>query len=374
MSDPRINKLAKLLVNYSTEVQEDDLVAIIALPNATPLVKEIYREVLSCKAHPYVLPTAGHIISGFEDFEYIFFKEASEKQLKHINLFAKMITEEFDVRIVIKSEENTHILSNIEPERISMRSDIYSELIKISLKRSASGEFRWMFTNYPTQAYAQDADMSLEEYSNFLFKSTFCDTDDPVSEWKNIHKQQQAFVDWLKGKEEVQIKGPNADLTLSIKDRVFINAAGKVNMPCGEIYTGPVEGSANGWLHFTYPAIYRGKEVDGIKLEFEKGKVVSASAKKNNDYLQTMIDTDEGSRYIGEFAFGTNMGITDFIKNTLFDEKIGGTIHIALGAGYPETGSKNESAIHWDMICDMRNGGQVFVDGELFYESGEFMI
>jgi aminopeptidase len=178
----------------------------------------------------------------------------------------------------------------------------------------------------------------------------------------------------LADKKLVEIKGPNIDLTLSVEGRTFINADGTHNMPSGEIFTGPVEDSANGWVRFTYPAVLSGREVDGIELHFKKGKVVKASAKKNEDFLIAMLDTDEGSRYLGEFAIGTNQRINRFIKNILFDEKIGGTIHMAVGSGYPETGSKNQSAIHWDMICDMREGGQITVDGELFYQSGEIKI
>lgn len=181
-------------------------------------------------------------------------------------------------------------------------------------------------------------------------------------------------MDWLSGKDEVVVKGPNVDLKLSIKGRNFINSDGKTNMPSGEIFTGPVEDSVEGWVRFTYPAIRLGREVEGIELKFEKGKVVEATAEKNEPFLLEMLEVDEGARYVGEFAIGTNKRINRFIKNMLFDEKTGGTIHMALGAGYPQTGSVNKSGIHWDMICDMRDGGQIYVDGELFYEAGEFKI
>jgi aminopeptidase len=181
-------------------------------------------------------------------------------------------------------------------------------------------------------------------------------------------------VDWLKGKDEVRVQGPNVDLNLSIAGRTFINSDGKRNMPSGEIFTGPVEDSANGWVHYTYPVIVAGREISGIKLTFKNGKVVQATAEKNEDFLLSALDSDEGARYLGEFAVGTNYGIDRFTKNILYDEKIGGTFHMALGAGYPETGSKNKSAIHWDMICDMRDGGQILVDDELFYENGHFKV
>jgi aminopeptidase len=216
--------------------------------------------------------------------------------------------------------------------------------------------------------------MSLSEFEEYVYSTTFADTDDPVAKWQKIHDSQQTIVDWFVGKKHVEVKGPDVDLNLSIEGRTFENCDGESNMPDGEIFTGPVEESANGWVRFNYPAVLSGREVEGIELHFEEGKVVKASAKKNEEFLLKMLDTDPGARYLGEFAIGTNERINRFIKNILFDEKIGGTIHMALGAGYPETGSKNESAIHWDMICDMRDGAQITVDGELIYESGEFKI
>jgi len=242
------------------------------------------------------------------------------------------------------------------------------------MERQATGELRWTLTQYPTHASAQDAEMSLSEYEDFVYTACMVHLDDPVAYWKEKAAEQQRLVDWLKGHDKVEVKGENIDLTLSIKDRVFINADGKKNMPDGEIFTGPVEDSVNGWVRFTYPAIYNSREVDGVELYFENGKVVKATAEKGEDFLNSVLDTDEGARYLGEFAIGTNTGIQKFTRNILFDEKIGGTVHMAVGAGYPDTGSKNESAVHWDMICDMRSGGEIIVDGELFYKDGEFQV
>jgi aminopeptidase len=216
--------------------------------------------------------------------------------------------------------------------------------------------------------------MSLKEFEDYVYSATFSDCEDPVGEWKRIRDEQQSLVEWLKGKKHIQVKGPNVDLTLSVEGRHFINSDGKQNMPSGEIFTGPVEDSVEGWVRFTHPAVLSGREVEGVELQFEKGKVIKASANTNQDFLMSMLDMDQGSRYLGEFAIGTNNKINRFIKKILYDEKIGGTIHMALGQGYGITGSKNKSAIHWDMICDMRDGGQILVDGELFYESGEFKI
>jgi aminopeptidase len=216
--------------------------------------------------------------------------------------------------------------------------------------------------------------MSLQAFEDFVYGACFCDQPDPVARWREVHREQARIIEWLHGRDEVRVVGPNADLSLSIQNRVFSNSDGHHNMPSGEIFTGPVEDSANGWVKFTYPALTQGREVDGIELRFENGRVVEASAQKNAPFLHEMLDTDEGARYLGEFAIGTNFGIQRFTKNILFDEKIGGTFHMALGAGYPETGSRNHSAIHWDMICDMREGGEIWVDGDLLYRDGAFTV
>jgi aminopeptidase len=197
---------------------------------------------------------------------------------------------------------------------------------------------------------------------------------DPIKFWNSVKAKQQSAVDFMKGKNQVILRGPNVDLTLSVKGRTFMNSYGTHNMPDGEIYTGPVEDSVNGWVKFTYPANYQGTSVEGAELTFSNGKVTSANAEKNLDFLLKTLDSDERSRYLGEFAIGTNFDIQQFTGNILFDEKIGGSFHMALGAGYPETGSKNKSSIHWDMICDMRTDSEILVDGELFYKNGQFVF
>jgi len=216
--------------------------------------------------------------------------------------------------------------------------------------------------------------MSLSDYEDFVYGTMFCDKENPVAEWNRIHDEQQKVVDWLQGRKEVSVKSATADLTLSIEGRTFINSDGTKNMPSGEVFTGPVEDSANGWIEFSYPAIQGGREVEGVRMEFENGKVVKATAEKNEIFLLSQLDIDDGARFLGEFAIGTNYGIKKFTKSILFDEKIGGSIHLAVGAGYPETGSVNKSAIHWDFICDMREDSEIRVDGDLLYKNGKFMI
>jgi len=246
-------------------------------------------------------------------------------------------------------------------------------LMKTYMDRTARGELRWALTAFPTQAYAQDADMSLAEYEDFLYGACMPDMNDPVGYWKNISRQQERIVQWLKGKKNVHLVGKDTDLRLSIEGRSFINCDCTVNIPDGEVFTGPVEDSIEGHVSFSYPTIYQTREVTGVKLEFSKGRVVKASADKNEEFLLKTLDTDAGSRGVGEFAIGTNEGIQRFTRQILFDEKIGGSFHMALGKGYPESGSKAESSIHWDMICDLRDG-YIKVDGETLYENGKFVI
>jgi aminopeptidase len=374
MPDIRHTRLADVLINYSVNVKPGDRVGIFTQPIAMPLVEEIYRKVLQAGGFPYVQLGGLRTKAETENLSYYLLTEGSQEQIEHVNRFEKIIREEFECMLVIDGATNTRALSNVDPVKISRRLKAYREVTKVYQQRGASKDLRWVITLFPTEAYAQDAEMSLEEFEEYVYRTTFTDQEDPIGEWNKIHDEQQRLVDWLMGKKHVEVKGPNVDLKLSIKDRGFVNSDGEHNMPSGEIYTSPVEDSAEGWVRFSYPAIYSAREVEGVELTFEKGKVVKASAEKNEVFLKEMIAMDEGASHLGEFAIGTNMCINRFIKNILFDEKIGGTIHMALGFGFPQIGGKNESAIHWDMICDMRGGGQIHVDGDLIYDSGEFKI
>ena len=367
MIDPRTKKLAKLLVSYSLEVKPGDRVFISSGMAALPLVTEIYREIIHAGGHP----TSFWQVPALQE---ILLKEGSDTQLQYVPDPFKLIIETFECSIGIWADDNTRAMSGIDPARQQMVQAAQTELFATQMRRSAAGELRWVGALYPTNAHAQDADMSLSDFADFVYGACYVDKDDPVAEWNRIHDEQQKLVNWLAGKKRITVKGPNADLTLSIEGRGFINSDGHKNMPSGEIFTSPVEDSANGWVRFTYPAVTGGREVEGIELRFENGKVVEASAQKNEGFLLSMLDADTGARYLGEFAIGTNHGIQQFTRSILFDEKIGGTMHMAVGRGFPEIGGKNESAIHWDMICDMRDGGKIWVDDELFYDSGEFKV
>ncbi len=373
MKDPRLQNLARILVHYSTHIQPGERVGITAYgsaPEAYPLLTEIFREVLNAGGYPhiYFLP---FLIEGIDS---IFYSEANQNQLEYVDPFYEIIAKEFDCDIYFKCQSNTRSLSNVDPTRIQSRRRAYTELEKIYFQRAAEGSLRWVYALYPTPGFAQDAEMSLEQYEDFVYSATYADTDDPISSWQQVEQYQKRLVDWFRGKQRVELKGPHVDLSFSIEERTFISCDGKANMPDGEIFTGPVEDTVNGWFESTFPAIHDGVDVGQVALRFEAGRVVHAQAEKHPDHLIQAIDTDEGAHYLGEFGIGTNDRIQTFTKNMLFDEKIAGTIHVALGIGFPETGSKNESAIHWDFLCDMRAGGQIIVDDQLIYESGEFEI
>ncbi|MEX1071241.1 MAG: aminopeptidase [Anaerolineales bacterium] len=367
MSDPRVEKLAKTLVEYSVKVKPKDWVVIFSSLTGEPLAAEVLRYTLRAGGYP-------NVMLGSDRFAEIVFAEANEDQLKHITPFDRMPFENADVFISINAAENTRNLNGADPAKMQMRIAARKDVFAAYMNRSASGELRWTLTNFPCHAYAQDADMSLTDYENFVFKATFADQADPVKMWNDVEAKQERLVKWLKGKKKVHLQGPNIDITMSIDGRPFINSSATHNMPGSEIFTSPLEDSVNGWVNYTYPAIHIGREVDGIRLEFKDGHVVKASAEKNEQFLITTLDTDAGARVLGELGIGTNFAIDRFTRSILYDEKIGGTIHMAVGASIPESGGKNQSAIHWDMVCDMRNDSEIKVDGELFHKNGQFQV
>jgi aminopeptidase len=303
----------------------------------------------------------------------IFFKHANEEQLTYVPPVQRMVLETFDATLQIGAEHNTRALSGVDPERQKIVRKSGAELMQIAMGRAARGEFKWCYTVFPTNASAQEADMSLEEYEDFVFTAGLLHLDDPVAAWKEEARRQERLMNWLNGKNEIVLKGSNIDLKMSIDGRTFIGAAGKENFPDGEIFTSPVEQSVNGWVRYGYPALYGGREVVDIELWFEDGKVVKETARKGQELLTALLNTDDGSRILGELGIGTNYGIQRFTKNMLFDEKIGGTVHLAVGSGFPECGSQNNSGLHWDMLCNMAES-EILVDGELFDKDGQVVI
>ncbi len=367
MTDPRILKLADILVNYSTQVKDGDWVHVEGSPLALPLIRAVVARVLRAGGRPSTRLDS-------DDLQEVYLAEANQAQLEWVPPVELMVVQQADVLIFISAPENTRALSAIQPERQQARQAAYTEWVETYMRRSANKELRWVLTQYPCPALAQEADMSLSDFEDFVYRATFADQDDPVGCWRQVHDEQERMVRWLAGKKNVDIRGPNADLRLSIEGRSFINSDGDQNMPSGEIFTSPVEDSANGWVRFTYPAITGGREVEGVRLEFQNGRVAAASASKNEDFLLKMLDTDEGARGLGELGIGTNYGIQRFTKSILYDEKIGGSFHLAVGSGFAEAGGKNQSSLHWDLICDARDGTEILVDGELFYKDGKFCI
>jgi aminopeptidase len=366
MRDPRHEKLADVLVNYSVGVKKDNLVRISGSNLAKPLMLELLRKVLDAGGHPFLRMNT-------EEADEIFVKHASDEQLKFLSPIAVVETEMIDCSIGIWAEENTRAMSNVDSKRMGMQSAARKPLLDSFMKRAASGSLRWTGTQFPTQGCAQDAEMSLSEYEDFVFGAGLLHHADPVASWKQISQRQQRLVDLLNGKRDYHVVASNGtDVRMSVSGMRWINCDGHENFPDGEVFTGPVIDSVDGQINFSFPAVHHGRECDGVKLTFKNGKVVNASAAKGEEFLFSMLDMDAGSRFLGECAIGTNYGITRYTRNTLFDEKIGGTVHFALGAGYPETGNANESGLHWDMVVDLRKGGFVEIDGVKINVDGRF--
>jgi len=365
--DKRLEKLAYILVTHSLGIKKGDLFLISGNSIASPLILEVYKQALKLGAHPYTRVAV-------ENLPETFYKNASEKQLKYISPISKFEIENIDVHLGINSQINTRSMTNIDPKKQAITSSAHQPIHDIFLKRAAKKELRWCLTQYPTNASAQDAEMSLEEYEDFIFKAANVDKKDPIAYWKKVYKEQEKIRKLLQSKKKLHVIAKDTDLTVSVAGRKWINCYGKENFPDGEVFTGPVESSADGYISYSFPASHGGRLVEDIKLWFKKGKVVKSNASHGKKALNSLLDMDEGARYIGEFAFGTNYGVKKFTKNTLFDEKIGGTIHIAVGRGYPDTGSKNKSGLHWDMMCDLRKQGEVYADGELIYKNGKFLL
>jgi aminopeptidase len=365
--DPRVDALARILVEHSTGVGRGDVCVIEGPVAAEPLVRALYERVLAAGGHPIVnLDLDGAAAT--------FFEHGSDEQIEWVAPPDRWVAEEADVRIRLLASRNTRELSAVEPARQTLRQKAMAPLMEAMMQRAASGEHRWALTIFPTDAYAWGAGMSLDDYEDFYFRACLTDADDPVAAWRQAAGETRRLSEWIAGREEVRITGPGTDLTLNVAGRTFIAADGKHNMPDGEFFTGPIEDSAEGEIAFHLPATYGGREVAGVRFRFEGGEVVDASAERGEEFLHEMLDTDPGARRLGELGIGTNYGIADGTGEILLDEKIGGTVHLAIGKSYPDTGGVNDSAVHWDMICDLRRGGRIEVDGETLQEDGRFVV
>lgn len=367
MTDPRIEKFAKVLTHYSIKLKKGDLVQIQGSALAAPLIKAAYREALLCGAHPYTKVSV-------EGLSEVFYKNAKEEQLRYVSEIRRMEVEKLDAVLNFGGGWNAKSLTNVDPQKIAVAQSARKELFKRFLERVARGEMRACIAQFPTHSSAREAEMSLSEYEDFVFSACFVDKKDPVAEWKKIEQRQKKIVSFLNRKKLIHIRTKDTDLKVSVAGRKWVNCCGTVNMPDGEIFTSPVENSIEGHIRFTtYPVFYHGREAHNVYLEFKRGKVVKATASKGEDFLISMLDMDKGARRVGEISFGTNYRIKKFTKNTLFDEKIGGTMHLALGASLPKTGGKNVSSLHWDMVLDMKKG-EAIADGGVIYRNRKFLI
>lgn len=362
----RIERLAGVLVDYSTRVKQGDLVCIDTGPAAAPLVREVWRRVLDAGAHPHLRLD----VDGAPD---LLLRNGTDAQLDWVSPLRKAEVERADVRIAIEAEVNTRGNTGVDPERQARSERAREPLRRVHFARASAGELRAVVTLYPTDAAAQDANMSLSEYEDFVFHAGLLDRDDPVAEWEALGKTYARLADWLDERREIRIVGDGTDLTLGVAGRTWVPCDGQENFPDGEVFTGPVETKVDGVIRFTYPASYAGRRVSGVELEFRGGEVVRAEAAEGETFLREMIALDEGARHVGEFSFGLNEAVHEFTGHTLFDEKIGGTVHLALGASYPESGGQVQSALHWDLVCDLRQGSEVLADGEVVYRDGRFV-
>jgi aminopeptidase len=367
MRDERVENLAKILVQYSTKVQKGESCVIGGGSSGEPLLLAIYEEVLRAGGNPIMQMTP-------EEAAASFYRLASDDQLDWIAPTAEWVYDQADVVIRVISDDNTRALSNVDPAKQARAQQARKQLSDTMLRRAAEGSLRWSLTAFPTHGLAGEAGMSLTEYEDFYYKACLATDGDPVTAWARTSDETERLTEWIQGKEEVHITGPGTDVKLNVAGRTWIPCTGRHNMPDGEFFTGPVEDSIEGEVAFSFPAVYGGREVGGVKFRFEGGKVVDASAAQGEGFLTEMLDTDDGARRLGELGIGTNYGIATGTREILLDEKIGGTIHMAIGKSYPESGGVNDSAVHWDMVCDLRQGGRITVDGEDLQVDGRFVV
>ena len=367
MSDPRVAKLGELLVNYSLELQPGNIVRIDGATVASPLVTEIYREALRAGANPRTRVE-------IEGLDVIAIGDSSDEQLTFVSEIDRFEVENLHAIVTIWADRNTRSLSQADPQRVSKRIGSRRQLTNRFWERIDAGEAKWVGTRFPTEAHAQDAEMSLPEYEDFVYAACHVrEHEDPVAHWREVSVELNARARELETFRELRIVGPDTDLRVGVDGRSWLAADGKLNMPDGEIFTSPVETETEGEIRFSFPAIFHGRGVEDVRLRFGGGRVVDAEAKTANDYLQSLLDMDDGARVLGEVAFGCNYEIDRFTRDILFDEKIGGTLHLALGSSFKKLGGLNESGLHWDMICDLRAEGEIYADGELVWKAGRFL-
>ena len=351
---------ARLLTGYCLEVRPGQQVLVRSSALAAPLLLEVQRAILDAGAWPLLrvdLPGAAAS----------FYEHAGEA---HLDGFAPLALAEArgaDASLRIQAPENTRALAGVDPALLARHARGQAPVREAALER------RWCLTVWPTEALAQEAGVPLAAFERIVEQALFLDRPDPVAAWGELRAFQASLIDRLSSARTIRIEADGTDLTLDVGGRTWVNSDGRRNMPSGEVFTGPHEASANGHVRFDVPSSPSGVHVSGVELEFRDGEVVAARAEQGDEHLQRALETDAGARRLGELGIGTNFGIQRPVGAILFDEKIGGTVHLALGRSYPETGGKNESALHWDLICDLRKGGRLTADGEVIQENGEFL-
>jgi aminopeptidase len=343
---------ARLLCGYCLDAQPGEQVAVHSTTLAAPLLLAVQRELLEREAWPLLRPS----LPGQEES---WWSAARDAQIDAFAPAELAEVESVDAFLRIAAPDNTTALAAVDPALIARAARARDPI------QEARRTKRWCITAWPTDAAAQQARMGTAELTDFVRRALFLDRDDPEAAWRELSARQASLIDRLAGARELRIEADGTDLRVRVDGRTWINSDGRRNMPSGEVFTGPLEDSAEGRIRFTIPSSPRGVEVAGIELEFRAGVVVAARAERGHEYLLATLDTDPGARRLGELGIGTNTGIDRAIGSILFDEKIGGTVHLALGRSYPETGGTNVSAVHWDMICDLRQGGTLSADGEV---------
>jgi aminopeptidase len=366
MIDPRYERLAELVLDHSLELNAGQLLRIEGESVAAPLIRPLHREAIKRGAHAYTAID----LTGLTE---LLVAHGSDDQLSFVSPIERREMERLDAEVTIWSESNTRSFSRADTERRQRQLAAARQVAIRRRERISRGEMRWCGTLSPTDAHAQDAGMSLDDYEDFVFRACHVLDDDPVGHWRGVGEQLRARVAELAAVRELRIVGEDTDLTVTVEGRMWQAACGLHNIPDGEVYTSPVETGVDGTIRFAFPAVYGGREVDDARLRFEDGRVVAAEAAGGNAYLHALLAIDEGARGVGEIAFGLNYEIDRFTRNILFDEKIGGTMHLALGMGFEDLGGQNRSALHLDLICDLRREGEVYADGELVWRSGRFL-
>lgn len=360
-----LDKYARLLVHYCLEIRPGDRLLIRSTTLAEPLVREVFREAVRSGAVVYT-------DLAFDGQGRILLEEGREEVLDAPDIFYAQAMEHFDAFLAIQAPFNLKELTGVPADRIARRQAALQPAQSSYFKRIADRTLRRSLCLYPTHAQAQEAGMSLDDYRHFVYNACCLWDEDPVASWLEVRKHQQHMVDVLNAAKHVHYVGTNIDLQFSTEGRTWINSDGRNNMPSGEVFTSPVEDSVQGWVHFTFPGLYQGAEVRGVRLEVRDGFITSWDAASGKEHLDKIFAI-EGTRRFGEAAIGTNRRIDRMTRNILFDEKIGGTIHLAIGQSYLQCGGRNTSTVHWDMITDMAEDGRIYADGKRVYEKGHFV-